>query len=340
MTNKIASLGLVLGAALGCNATEELSQQELAMEIGKAIVQACPMAAPNDEQARLDCAGRLTNLEILRDAMREPFDWGGQKAGKGYRLSDSDTTRFNALVWRRMYLSLFMFTGEVRLEPIGEYVIIHLPYAFRNQLDAGSYPYPLWHSKAKWDTWQLSPELIFIMENRKLTGALRSSDRPEAGTAAKQAAYVNRLWSGQWRWSKDGQEEPYVTLYSFLFSPNNPHVTALDAAYRALESEMRSSSCLVCHSPDNFAKVASLEFFNYPNQALMSRNSIVMHLEKNTMPPKNDYGLAIGLMDNAERMQLLGLAKEFQRLGDAALIFEGELKPLTPPPAPMATATP
>ena len=69
--------------------------------------------------------------------MAEPFSWGGQKAGTGYRLSDSDTTRFNALVWRRMYLSMFMFTGEVRLETVGDFTVIHLPYHFRNQLDPG-----------------------------------------------------------------------------------------------------------------------------------------------------------------------------------------------------------
>jgi hypothetical protein len=338
MNRKVASLGLLLGTALGCSAAEEMSPEELAMEIGRGITTACPMAAPMDEQARLLCAAKLTDLKVLRDAMHEPFAWGGQRAGKGYRLSDSDTTRFNALVWRRMYLSLFMFTGEVTLETSGDFTVIHLPYGFRNQLDAGSYPYPLWHSKAKWDTWQLSPELILVMENRKITGALRSNLRPDEEERRK--TYVDRTWSGQWKWKKDGQEMPYVTLYSFLFSPNNPHVTALDAAYRALEGEMRSSSCLVCHSPDNFAKVSSLEFFNYPNQALMSRQNIVMHLEENSMPPKNDYGFAIGLADDAERLELLRLAKEFQRIGDAALGFEGELKPWVEPPKPMVMTPP
>jgi hypothetical protein len=336
MTNKIASLGLVLGAALGCNATEELSQEELAIEIGQGIAAACPLAAPADEQARLLCAARLTDFSLLRETMAEPLLWGGQKPGKGYRLSDSDTTRFNTLVWRRMYLSLFMFTGEVKVDSSGDFTVIHLPYQFRNQLDPGSYPYPFWHSKTKWDSWQLSPELHLIMEKGKITGALRSSDHEEA----RRSTYVDRTWAGQWRWQEDGQEMPYVTLYRFLFSETNPHVTALDAAFRALEGEMRSSSCLVCHSPDNFAKTGTLEFFNYPNQALYSRHSIVMHLEKNSMPPKNEFGLAVGLADNSERATLLGLAKEFERIGDAALSFEGELKPWTPPPAPMATATP
>jgi hypothetical protein len=338
MKEKIASAGLLLGLAMGCNATDELSQEELAHEIGRGIAAACPMSTAADEQARMLCAAKLTDFTLLRETMQEPFLWGGQKTGTGYRLSDSDTTRFNALVWRRMYLSLFMFTGEVRTESVGDFTVIHLPYRFRNQLDPGSYPYPLWHSKAKWDTWQLSPELVLIMDRRKITGALRSNLRTDE--EERRRTYVNRDWSGQWQWSTDGQEMPYVTLYRFLFSPTNPHVTKLDAAYRALESEMRSSSCLVCHSPDNFAKVSTLEFFNYPNQALFSRQSIVMHLEKNTMPPENDHGLPVGIEDVSERTALLDLAKEFARVGDEALAFEGELKPwVMPPPRKETTST-
>jgi hypothetical protein len=53
------------------------------------------------------------------------------------------------------------------------------------------------------------------------------------------------------------------------------------------------------------------------------------------MPPKNDYGYPVGLQDDAERRQLLELAREFERLGDEALAFEGELKPWSPPAKPM-----
>jgi hypothetical protein len=324
--------GLALIGALACGGGEDLNQEQIALQIGRGIAQACPLVSPADEDARAVCAAKLTDFALLRDTMAEPFLWGGQRPGKGYRLSDSDTTRFNALVFRRMYLSLLMFTGEVRTESAGNFTVIHLPFQFRNQLDPGSYPYPFWHSKAKWDSWQLSPDLVLVMEDGKLTGALRSSDRPDE--QQRRERYVERSWSGQWHWSKDGQDMPYVSLYTYLFSPGNPHVKELDAAYRALESEMRSTSCLVCHSPDNFAKASQLEFFNYPNQALYARHSIVMHLVDNTMPPKNDFGLTVGIEDDAERQELLRLAQEFERLGDEALSFEGELKPWTRPPTP------
>jgi hypothetical protein len=329
------AFGLGLAAAAGCGGSEQsASDEQIARQAGEGIAAACPLAAPGDETARASCAAKLTDLKVLRDNMNEPFYWGGQKAGKGYRLSDSDTTRFNSFVWRRMYLSLFMFTGEVRTEVVGEAVVLHLPFRFRNELDPGSYPYPFWHSKNKWDSWQLAPELIIVMENGKFTGALRSSDRTDA--AERQMHYVNRTWNGQWTWKEGGQDMPYVTLYRYLFSPNNPHVENLDKAYRALESEMRSSSCLICHAPDNMAKVSTLEFFNYPNQALYSRQSIVMHLEENTMPPKNDFGLAMGL-DDTDRQDLLKLAKAFEKAGNDALAFEGELKQWVRPPRPMTT---
>jgi hypothetical protein len=330
---RVTRLTALLALATGCNGAEQVTQEELAQELGRGIAAACPLAAPNDEEARNLCAARLTDFALLRDTMDEPFAWGGQGAGKGYRLADSDTTRFNALVWRRMYLSLLMFTGEVRIESAGDYTVIHLPFHFRNQLDPGSYPYPFWHSKNKWDSWQLSPELILLMNRGRLTGALRSNQRPDE--AERRKHHNDRTWSGQWRWQQQGREMPYVTLYQYLLSPGNPHTRALDSAYRALESEMRGSSCLICHAPDNFAKVGSLEFFNYPNQALFSRHSIVMHLERNTMPPRdNTLDLPLGIEDPDTRTRLLELAREFERIGDAALAFEGELKPWSPPPTP------
>ena len=320
---RLSLMCIALGA---CQGEETMKQEELAMAIGKAIVAACPMASPADEDARMQCSAKLTALDIMRDAMDEPFLWGGQKAGKGYRLEDSDTTRFNAFVWRRMYLSVLMFSGEVKLESSGDFTVIHLPMRFRNQLDMGSYPYPFWHSKKKWDSWQYSTELVLIMEKGRLKGALRSSNFDMTHD------YANRTWSGQWRWKEGGQDMPFVSLYSFLLSPSNPHAAKLDTAYRDMESEMRSSSCLSCHSPDNLAKASQLEFFNYPNQALFSRHGIVMHLEKNSMPPKeNAFGFPEGLADEAQRQHLLELARVFEKTGDDALSFEKELRAWSPP---------
>jgi hypothetical protein len=322
---------MVLSAGLTASCGGEAptkGDEDLAKEIAGGLVASCPAAAPNDENARVDCAAKLTGFTALRDAMIEPFLWGSQKAGASYRLNESDTTRFNALVWRRMYLSLFTFDGTYTIEHQDELTVLRLPYHFRNQLDIGSYPYPFWHSSAKWESWQYSSELILVFAGGKIRGALRSQDRD------RTRPFTPHAWSGQWRWQEAGQEMPYPSLYTFLFSAQNPHVTRLDQAYRALESELRENACFVCHSPDNLGKMPQLELFNYPNHALLSRHTIVTELGRNSMPPKNDLGFPVGIADAQERQSLLEKASVFEVAGDDALAWENEIKQrLAPAPA-------
>src|SRR5262245_152404 len=99
---------IVVALIAACSASRP-PDDELATSIANGLATACPLGnATSDETARNDCAGKLTELAVLRDAMREPFFWGGQAAGAGYRL-DKSTNKFNARVWRRLYLSTFMF---------------------------------------------------------------------------------------------------------------------------------------------------------------------------------------------------------------------------------------
>jgi hypothetical protein len=143
---------VVVFALAACSSEVRKDDAILATEVAQALVDACPVASPGDENARGACAEKLARLTVLRDIMSEPFLWGGQKPGAGYGLADSNTTRFNPLVWRKMYLSLSMFTGERRIERVDGKTVLHLANRFRNELDIGSYPYPFWHSKAKWDS--------------------------------------------------------------------------------------------------------------------------------------------------------------------------------------------
>lgn len=311
---------LAAGAPLlGCTGDDVPAEDRaLASEIAQAIIAACPPAPPDDETARAACASNLTGLAILRDSMAEPFLWGAQKPGASYRLTESDTTRFNPFVWRRMYLSLFTFTGTYSIEQEGDLTVIHLPYQFRNKMDIGAYPYPFWHANGKWESWQYSPELLLVIDKHKLAGALRSAERD------RTRPFINHNWSGQWRWQEGGQEMPYASLYKFLFSSDNPHVARLDAAFRALESGLRENACFVCHSPDNLDKMPQLELFNYPNQALHSRRKLAVELARNSMPPKNEMGFPVGIADAETRQELLNQAIEFERAGDAALAWENQ----------------
>jgi hypothetical protein len=320
----------LFGIVVGCSAPASEppavdADTALAASVAEALIAGCPESSAADEGARSVCAGSLKASDVLRDHMVEPFLWGGQREGRGYLL-DKFTNRFNALVWRKMYLSLYMFTSGYTIEVVDGQTILHMPAKFRNQLDMGSYPYPFWHSAAKWEGYQLSPGVDFIIDQGKLIGALR----PAARDASRPT--VDRTWDNKWQWSEGEQVMPFVSLYSYILSPENPHAQALDESYRALEGELRKSSCMLCHSPDNKDNIAQLEFFNYPNQALYGRHDIVRRLAANTMPPAEpamnfDH---IGIEDEVQRGTLLELARAFEAVGDTALEFDGELKPDVP----------
>ncbi|HEX8108383.1 MAG TPA: hypothetical protein VF516_11680 [Kofleriaceae bacterium] len=302
--------------------TAKPGDHELATSIAKGLVAACPAGAdPADEVARNDCAGKLTNLAVLRDAMREPFIWGGQQPGKGYAL-ETKTNKFNARVWRRMYLSTFMFGSNYSIEQVADTTVLHVPISFRGAMSTGAYPYPFWHSEKKWNAYNFATTIHFIIQNGAVIGALRST---EQDTTRPKVAHS---WDGLWQWKQDGVQMPYVSFYDYLLSKGNPHARELNDAYRALELRMRQNACQACHAPDDQGKSDQLEFFVYPNQALTGRHDLVAQLTDNMMPPEdNTLKLPAGIADPAERAALLELARDFERAGDQALAWEGENKP-------------
>ena len=316
------ALGLATSTSCGSGDAESgpESDMKIAQKVIASLVAACPMAAASDESARSACAASLTDDRYLASVMQNPFLWGGKQSGTSYHLRESNMTWFNTRVWRRMYLSLMMFPGPSTIEQTADgLTVAHLPMYFRNELDLGSYPYPFWHSATKWASYQLAREVILVVQNGKWLGAMRSSEQDPS------RAQVAHGWAGQWQWQEDGMIMPYVSLYTYLLSPQNPHAARLDAAYRALADALRSQSCMACHSPDNHAGITPLEFFNYPNQALTARNSIIARLQQNDMPPaENDLGLPHGINNDAVRQQLIALAREFKAAGDDALAYEGE----------------
>ncbi len=301
------------------------TDQELAQKLAAGLAAACPLADPADEVARNKCAAALTDFGLMRDAMVDPFLWGGQQEQDGGVTDgwplDTHVTKFHPRIWRRMYVSLYSFPTDHRIEllPDGR-TALHVKARFRNALDMGSYPYPFWHRLGKWESYQLADDLVFLIKDRKILGALRSfATRPD------RSDFVTHEWGGQWEWRKGGEVMPFNALYTYLFSKDNPHVPALDAAFRALEQKLRAHNCMVCHSPDNGPAMAQLELFSYPNQALTGRHRIVAQLRENLMPTQDPpRGFTQGMADEAARAQLLELAKRFADLGDQAMAWDGE----------------
>jgi hypothetical protein len=287
-------------------------ESALATKIGKGIIAACPVADPGDSQAHALCSENLAKLTLLRDYMGEVILWGGQKEANNFKLKENHTTAFDPLVWRRTYLSTFMFSGEPKVEQQDGLTIIHLPIQFRNKLDIGAFPYPFWHSSKKWTSYQQATELLMVMKEGKIKGAMRSAEKDP------QRPFVKHKWNGYWAWQVvKGEQEPRVTLYQNLFSKENPHVKNLDVAYRNFEVKMREHSCFICHDPSNANDMNPLLILNYPNQALTLRHRTVQEIEANTMPPN-------GIGNAQKRQELLALAKAFAAAGDKALAYEGE----------------
>jgi hypothetical protein len=310
----------VFAVIAACDASRP-PDDELAVSIANGLAEACPLGdSPSDEVARNDCAAKLTDLAVLRDAMREPFIWGGQQQGAGYRL-EMGTNKFNARVWRRLYLSTFMFGTDYKIEQVADYTVLHVPMTFRHEMPIGAYPYPFWHSANKWDAYSYATTLHLIIHSGTVIGALRSTDQDR--TRPK----TPHNWDGLWRWEQGGTQQPYVALYDYLLSKDNPFAARLDDTYRVLEARMRANNCQACHAPDNQGKSQQLEFFVYPAQALAGRHDIITQLELNEMPPvDNTLGLAAGIADTGERDHLLRLARDFRDAGDNALEWEGENK--------------
>lgn len=298
---------LAKGAAQG---EDDLS---LATRFAQELIAACPVTDPADAAARDRSALLLTGSPLVRDTFAPMFLWGTQRAPGLIRPGDSNLTRFSSLVWRRMYLSLFMFPGDFKIERAEPYTVLRLASRFRNSLDPGLYPYPFWHSMSKWTSWEQCLELLFVFEKGKVVAVLRSAERDPV------RPHLERVWDGKWHWTgARGQAEPRVALYRWLFTAKNPHVKALESAYRTLEAGMRKQQCALCHSPNNASEMNPLRLLNYPNQALTERHTVVGQLEQNAMPPGG------GIVNARERQALLKLARRFAEAGDKALAFEGE----------------
>jgi hypothetical protein len=308
MKRVVIGISLVLAAACGNDRV-----QHPGIALGRALVAACPVAEATDVTAREACADALTELPELREAATQPVLWGGQPDGvpPDALIDQAALTQLEPRVWRRMYLSTFMFEdAPTKMEQHGEYQVLRIGARFRNGLDAGDYPYPFWHSEKKWAAYEQATEVLFVYDGDRIPVAVRTN--PDASRP-----HEPRTWDGIWTWD-DGQE-PHVSMYTYLFSSTNPHVARLEATYRALEETMREQNCSSCHDPSNSVMVKHLELLTYPNQALDARHDIATLIQANAMPP------AVGIPDADARALLIARAMDFATAGDDALAFEGEL---------------
>src|SRR5207248_1735069 len=155
----------------------------------------------------------------------------------------------------------YMFPAEHTVEPLADgRTALRIAAKFRSKLDMGSYPYPFWHSANKWAQYQMANELVLIIKDKKISTGLRSVEGTEGlNLTPAQRPEVIHEWGGQWTWTLGGQTYPQAPLYTWLLSKDNPHRADLEEAYRALEHQLRQTTCFLCHQPDNASQMAQLE---------------------------------------------------------------------------------
>ena len=279
--------------------------------LASTIEQACPANADITSAAERDaCAARLSKITQLSDATLDgSLRWGGVSQGD-FNPTHNSLTLLNSLVWRKLYLSLFAFTGEHSIDILpDESRVLRLGAQLR-PLAASEYPYPFWHSAAKWRSYQQASQVALFFKGGKLLAGYRNSQ------VDPNKPVIDRNWGGYWTTDEAGNLQPRTSLYSYLLSASNPELANLDRTYKALANQARLYACAACHNPANPVGMNPLLILNLPNQALSGRHEIVYQLSHNQMPPGK------GISDEKARQHMLSLAREFETVGDRALNFE------------------
>lgn len=287
--------------------------------LAKAIAECSPLADPADAQARDQAATRLGALDALLDAADFHVLWAGFDPAKGIDVETNKYLQLNPLVFAKVYLPMFMFTGKNVVRREGDSVVIELEAKFRGGLPAGDFAHVLWFTPETWNAYAMTESVLLVYSDDRIAFAyFKPGKTPSKFTAPP--------WKERWRWGDDkGVSQPRVANFAALFSTDNPHTAAVDKAYRSLESGLQTHKCFACHAPDNKSNADMLVMLRYPNQALSARHALAAVLREETMPPGDiRRGVPEGIHDEKARQEMIKQADEFDKQAEAALKFETE----------------
>jgi hypothetical protein len=264
--------------------------EKLGASIAEQLAKACPQAAYDDTDAHAKCAAALRTANFIPYSP-DGLLWGGEQPS--LRLSKWQLTHLNPIIWQLNYLSLFTFTGHWSVSTDGKerVNVIHLEAYFRNALPPDEFPYPFWHSAAKWNAYQTANELkLFLDRNGRVFVATRS----QAGSDADRGAYASvtpPAFDGNWMWTDpSGHLQPHVSLFANRYSADNPYLPMLDKTYRAFAMQVRSGTCLDCHTPENKATMDHLVLLQTPVHASGEIDAVLAEVRTGKMP-QDDLGL-------------------------------------------------
>lgn len=295
--------------------------RSVAKSFAAELANACPLADADDQRAFDVCRQSLFDSKSL--PLASLVLWGTERKGKV--VSEMELTQFNSEMWSGLYLSLWMFTGkwQVVYDEVEKQNVILLQTKFRNRLEHGQYPYPFWHSTAKWNDWQEATalKLHFDPSGQRIFALLRSKTGERV--AGNYPDVAPHKFDGQWRWrGADGVVEPRVTLFAGLYSKNNPHLRDLERSYQDFANQMRRSTCSGCHVPDNPNKMRRLVLLQTPAHAAAEIERVIKTVREQKMPYA-EWGEPAHL-DPKLRAALLKHATRFQGVVEQAKTWEKE----------------
>lgn len=288
-----------------------------ATALAASLAKSCPIGDPGDVAAHDACRrGIGTGVEA---GMRTDYIlFGGQQSPKHW-LKDKKTSVFRGDLFQDMYMSLYMFTGKVRVQQAPDgLTTIGVQAYFRNKLPPGRYPYPFWHAPAKWLAYEKANEIRFRMNH---DGKVIFAYRADIGSNEARGPYEHvehPYFLGEWMWRDEtGGAQPVVTLFSEMYSPDNPNLAALDDSYRKMAINFRDADCTVCHMPEGHRKMNKLTLLQTPYHAASAIDAVLDEVRDGKMPvddyndPKSiDPALRSDLLKNGEAFKQMLLAAD------------------------------
>ncbi|TMH87026.1 MAG: hypothetical protein E6H42_12580 [Betaproteobacteria bacterium] len=222
-----------------------------------------------------------------------------------------------------MYLSLFMFSGEHRVEYVQRerLYLIRLQSAFRNRLPPGQFPYPFWHDEAKWGVYQATNCILLWVDPKTARIVIGQFTERGEGSAVVASKPLSPKFDGNWMWmDKEGRIQPRVTLFDGLFRQHNPYLPKLDFTYRTLALRMRDAQCENCHMPNNPFPMRRLVIMHTPAHAAGEIGRLMKAVREDRMP-LDEAGIEQPLEPGLKRA-LLESGSAFEALVKAAKEWE------------------
>jgi hypothetical protein len=223
-----------------------------------------------------------------------------------------------------LYLSLFETTGRVSTatDAPGRHTAIRLQVRFRNELSPGQFPYPFWHSPAKWTAYENANQLIFYVnrDSGLIDVVLRSARGSEEGLPPVRSA-TPPAFDGKWVWNSGaGKPQPSTGWFDGLLHQDNPHLGDVVDGYRQFATTMRNAACLSCHVPSNPAGARTLVLLQTPAHAAGEIKRVLGAVRAGKMPIE-DWGDPAPLEEGLRQI-LLSEGQAFSDAVDQALAWE------------------